>query len=133
MRMSDSIANLADAAVTALSEIGHPTKNKVNPHFKNRYADLLNVVDASREALLKHGLWVVQVPDQDGLTTMLIHKSGEFIAFESFMPDQPQKFGSGFTYMRRYSQQGLMDIVAEDDDDAEATRETTNKNNEENW
>jgi len=140
MQKSDQIDQLATAAVVAMSKIGHPIKNKTNPHFKNTYADLLQVVECTREDLLLEGLWLVQVPDADlsdkpGVTTMLIHTSGQFISFTTPMPEKPQQYGSGFTYLRRYGQQGLCDIVAEEDDDAEATRtaQTTNTKQPENW
>lgn len=142
MQKSEDISELAAAAIEALKEIGHPIKNKQNPHFKNTYADLLAVVDCSREDLLNHGLWVVQVPDtvdgyaehvMPGITTMLIHKSGQYLSFTTTMPQQPQQFGSGFTYMRRYGSQGLLQIVAEEDDDAEATRVTSDKTEKEIW
>ena len=129
MDKSEKIGQLAKAAVATLKEVGHPIKNKKNPHFKNTYADLLAVCDVGREDRLKNGLWLAQVPDGQGITTMLIHESGEYLAFTAEMPKEPQKFGSGFTYMRRYSQQGVMDIVAEEDDDAEVTR----PDNKENW
>ena len=124
MQKSEEIGKLTTAMVAALSEMSHPVKNKVNPHFKNRYADLLAVVDCSREALLKHGLCVLQVPEGLGVANMIIHESGEYLYFQATMPDAPQKFGSGLTYLRRYGMQGLTQLVAEEDDDAEATRVT---------
>lgn len=133
MQKSEHINELAAAAVKALHKIGHPIKNKKNPHFKNTYADLLQVVECTREDLLNEGLWLVQVPDGVGVTTMLIHTSGQFISFNVEMPAAPQKFGSGFTYLRRYGQQGICDIVAEEDDDAESTREKKTETIKENW
>jgi len=146
MQKSENIDQLATAACAALRHIGHPIKNKKNPHFKNTYADLLQVVECTREDLLKHGLWLVQVPDSldgfetpvPGVTTMIVHESGQFISFTVAMPDKPQQFGSGFTYLRRYGQQGICDIVAEEDDDAEATTGRSTKKEiretpEENW
>lgn len=133
MQKSENIDELAAAAVQALKQVGHPIKNKINPHYKNTYADLLQVVECTREDLLKQGLCLMQVPDGDGITTMLVHESGQFLSFTATMPDKPQQFGSGFTYLRRYGQQGICDIVAEEDDDAEATRETTKETIKENW
>jgi ERF superfamily len=135
MEKSETIDQLAEAAVNALQVFGHPIKNKQNPHFKNTYADLLAVVEVSREVLLEHGLWVVQVPDGIGITTMIIHKSGQYLQFSSHMPSEPQKFGSAFTYMRRYSMQGMTQTVAEEDDDAELVRESNKAQAKEevNW
>ena len=59
----------------------------------------------------------------------------KLLQFESDMPTEPQKFGSAFTYMRRYSMQGVTQTVAEEDDDAEITRAASKatKEPEVNW
>lgn len=131
MQKSEQIDLLTAAAVTALATVSHPVKNKRNPHFKNTYADLMAVVECSRDALLDNGLWVIQVPEGNGIATMITHTSGQFLYFQATLPDAPQKFGSGLTYFRRYGTQGLAMIVAEEDDDAEAAE--GRGSNEENW
>ena len=52
---------LYGALVKAQSQIKGALKDSVNPHFKNRYADLASVWDAIRDALHKNGLAVVQL------------------------------------------------------------------------
>ena len=117
---SESIKELAIALCKAQMEIDHPKKNKVNPHFRNEYADLGSVIEATRPFLLKHGLVLLQPPCGDGIANMLLHESGEWLFFQATMPDKPQEYGSATTYLRRYSGQGMTNTNAEVDDDAEA-------------
>lgn len=132
MRKSDEIGQLATAAIAALKNVGHPIKNKKNPHFKNTYADLLAVTECTRDDLLNNGIWLMQVPDGTGISTMIVHESGEWVSFHVVMPEKPQSFGSGLTYLRRYGTQGVAMIVAEEDDDAEAA-EGRSSNGKEDW
>ncbi|TWI45038.1 ERF superfamily protein [Pseudomonas duriflava] len=56
MKMSENIAELAKALAAAQAEIENAAKGSVNPHFKNRYADLAEILNTSRPVLSKHGL-----------------------------------------------------------------------------
>ena len=123
MRQSESIAALAPALVAAQAEVENATKNASNPHFKSRYADLAEIIDTVKPVFTKHGLAVLQLPGlEDGhatVETMLVHKSGEWIAGVSGAPLQkadPQGVGSAITYLRRYSLAALAGIAQEDDD-----------------
>lgn len=120
---SETIAELAAALATAQGEFEAATKEKENPAFKSKYADLSACIESVRAPLAKHGLSVVQVimpQEQDVmLCTKLIHKSGEWIA--SYYPivgewGLPQKIGSAITYARRYTLCALLQIAQEDDD-----------------
>jgi hypothetical protein len=53
--------------------------NATNPFLKNRYADLAALIDGTRENLHDKGLSVTQLLTNDGLTTMLLHDSGEYL------------------------------------------------------
>jgi hypothetical protein len=103
---------LYSALVKAQSQIKGALKDSVNPHFKNRYADLASVWDAIRDALHKNGLAVVQLSriHESGapvLVTRIIHESGEHVEGEYPLvckdPNDPQKLGSATTYARRYA------------------------------
>lgn len=63
------------------------------------------------------------MPDGDGLTTIVMHESGEWIMatakLELSKPD-PQGQGSAITYMRRYALSAALGLVTEDDDDGNA-------------
>ncbi|UQZ91148.1 single-stranded DNA-binding protein [Deltaproteobacteria bacterium Smac51] len=136
--------------VALQAEINPAVKDGDNPFAKTRYAILNSVVEASREALLKHGIWLVQyaVPVEAGhvgLVTKLVHAaSGQWQASLMVMPLQkadPQGYGSALTYARRYSLATLVGLVVEDDDGEAAygrsrrgqkkiaKEESTNRNN----
>jgi len=116
---------LYSALVKAQSQIKGALKDSVNPHFKNRYADLASVWDAIRDALHKNGLAVVQLSriHESGapvLVTRIIHESGEHVEGEYPLvckdPNDPQKLGSATTYARRYALAAALGVIQEDDD-----------------
>jgi hypothetical protein len=127
---SDDIKELAGAMLKGQSEINPAIKDASNPFAKSRYATLNSVINASREALLTHGVWVVQYPvpvEQGhlGLITRLIHaSSGQWLSCLLVMPlskVDPQGYGSALTYARRYSLASMVGLITEDDD-AESAR-----------
>ncbi len=119
-----SIANLAAALVKAQAEIEGATKDKVNPHFRSKYADLGAVVDAVKPALVKHGLAYVQVShDRDhaaAIETLIVHQSGETLSCGvvsvPVSKGDAQGYGSAMTYARRYSLSAAFGVAPEDDD-----------------
>jgi hypothetical protein len=128
MRTSEAIDQLATALAAAQSEMKNAKLNKVNPHFKSKYADLAEIRDTVTPALSKHGLAMVHGldPSDNGIhvVSRLLHKSGQWI--ESRFPiayDKPQVMASGVTYGRRYNSSALTNISADDDDDANAANE----------
>ena len=54
------IATLHTAMASAFAEIEAATKDKTNPHFKSKYADLGSVIDAIKPPLIKYGLFFIQ-------------------------------------------------------------------------
>jgi hypothetical protein len=125
MRTSEQINELATALAKAQAEMKNAKLNKVNPHFKSRYADLAEIRDTVTPSLSKNGIAVVHGMDaaESGIhvVTRLIHSSGQWI--ESRFPiayDKPQTMGSAITYGRRYNLSAIANISADDDDDANA-------------
>ncbi len=49
-------ASFGSSLVAALAEMEGATKDKVNPAFKSKYADLASVIETIRPVLAKHGL-----------------------------------------------------------------------------
>ena len=138
---SGKIDKLATALAKAQSEIIGARKTSKNPFFKSDYADLFEVLEATRPILSKHGLSIVQINDGVeviGSTaflhvgTMLMHTSGQWI--KSFIPlpiESPvncHKLGSAMTYGRRYGLAAIVGIAQMDDDGNAATEKglTTN-------
>ena len=127
---SDTIGKLAEALAAAQGEMKNAPLNKVNPHFKSKFADLSSIRDASIPALSKHGIAVTQTFESSETGTMLVttlmHKSGEWITSACpIMADKggPQPFGSATTYARRYGLGAIVGISADDDDDGNAGQE----------
>ena len=128
MRQSEHINELAAALAKAQGMIEGAVKESVNPHFRNKYADLGNVWSAIREPLTSNGLSVVQllrgVERGVECETILMHSGGQYIAESLFMPaskNDAQGYGSAATYARRYGLQAMVGI-APVDDDGEAAR-----------
>jgi hypothetical protein len=132
MSQSEQIDALSKALAAAQGEMKNATLNRVNPHFKNRYADLAAIRDAVIPALSKRGIAMTQFTDfREGhsvLVTRLMHESGQWIegAYPLAPAANPQAMGSQLTYARRYTLSAIAGISADEDDDAEIA--TANKN-----
>ena len=129
MNQSDSIKNLADAMSKAQAEMGAAIKGASNPFFKSKYADLGSVIQAIKPHFAAHGLSYVQFPvsgeNAVGVTTRLMHSSGEWLEQDYYIPlgkMDAQAAGSAITYARRYALQAIAGIPAEDDDGNAATQ-----------
>jgi len=122
------------ALVKALGELSNISKDKINPHFKNKYAGLDSILDAVRPVFSKHGLAITQLPQfQDGLAgvvTRIIHTSGESTESTLLLPlrDQSaQSVGSALSYARRYSIISVCGICGDDSEDDGQVASTPSK------
>jgi len=128
VEQSSSVKEIAVALVKAQGAIKPVARESVNPFFKSKYADLGAVWEACRAALTANGIAVVQTPSGGdgahiGVTTMLIHTSGEWLRDTGVYPlakADPQGVGSAITYGRRYGLAAMLGVVSEDDDDGNA-------------
>jgi hypothetical protein len=129
--MSDLFAALAKAQAAMVNV----AFDKVNPHFKSKYASLAAVIDAVRQPLADNGLSVTQTLhiNEDHtryLKTTLRHASSpEVIESCHALPNgvRAQEFGSALTYARRYSLSALLNIAADDDDDGNVAHNSKHK------
>lgn len=127
IRSSDQINEVATSLAKAQAKFAAIIKNRENPHFKSKYADLDAVISATRPALAAEGIALVQGVShlENGavcVETRIIHASGQWISIGVTMipRDQaPQGIGSALTYGRRYSLAALLGVASEDDDDGE--------------
>jgi hypothetical protein len=125
-------AQLFLALSKAQSEFSVPPKNKVvdftdkqGRRVYYKYADLADVIDATKQVLTKNGLSVIHqlVPTATGLNlvTSLNHSSGSELSSHYPLPDplsmRPQDFGSALTYARRYSLSSILGIASDEDAD----------------
>jgi len=121
---------LAPAFVKAKREFGPALKNSVNPHLKNKYADLGACLEAVEGALLNNGIALIQETSENatGVTveTVFLHESGETMRCGKLhvpaAKQDPQGYGSALTYARRYSLMTACGIAQEDDDGNAAAR-----------
>lgn len=126
-------STLGLALLAAQAEMPALQKSGINPHFKNKYVPLEQLIPAILPILNKHGLVLLQMPSniegEPALTTAIYHaESGESVT--STMPlmlakDDPQGQGSGITYARRYAAMGFLALVGDLDDDAEGAKKRT--------
>lgn len=134
---SPDIAALAAALAKAQGEMEGAAKGSLNPHFKNKYADLASIWDACRGPLSKNGLSILQPVSADGarvtVSTILAHSSGQWISESLTMTAQqntPQGVGSAITYGRRYGLAAMVGIAPEDDDGNAASARPTRQQQE---
>jgi len=142
INQSGKLEKLATALAKAQGEIVGARKTSKNPYFKSDYADLFEVLEATRPILSKHGLSIVQTNNGVEIIgstaflhvgTTLMHTSGQWI--RSFIPlpiESPvncHKLGSAMTYGRRYGLSAMVGIAQMDDDGNAATAGTTNPEN----
>lgn len=133
MRTSEQINEIAAALAKAQRAIEGAKKDSVNPHFKNRYADLAAVWDACREPLTVNGLAALQpVCHRDGrnvTVTRIVHSSGQWMEDDGIplllSKEDMQGLGSALTYSRRYGLMAMVGIAPDDDDANAATGKQT--------
>ncbi|WP_312688407.1 ERF family protein [Brevundimonas nasdae] len=114
---------IAKAYVAAQKSMEAIKKAAKNEHFKTKYADLAEVVEAVVPALNEHGIGVIQNAVNDGewvsITTTLLHEGGSSVSSTlRLRPSKtdPQGVGSTITYGRRYSLLAMTGAAPEDDD-----------------
>lgn len=95
-------------------------KDGINPHFKNKYTTLDNLVETILPLCTKqkvlvshygaHGFWHTKVTDTE---------SGETEVSSFPLPEgvDAQKMGSAITYAKRYNLASIFNIVSDEDDD----------------
>lgn len=136
MIRSESIKNLAIALAKFTGEVENPKNVATNPFFKSKYAPLNEVLNVVKPLLAKYGLSVIQTAFgntiETGITTMLLHESGEFIESEPLIfkneKATAQSAGSSITYARRYAISAILNISSEQDDDGAVASNTTTQN-----
>ena len=140
MKMSAETGELFAAFSLFQGELDNAAKAK-SGHGYN-YADLAECINTAKPFLSKNGLAVAQLlgSTEDGkatLTTMLTHKSGQYLSDTLVMEaaklqggggkNPVQELGSAITYQRRYSYAAILGIAQEDNDAAGYTRKQENK------
>lgn len=115
---------LSQKLLDVQKKIGALTKDSNNPFFKSKYADLNQVLQVAKEALLPEGLVIVQGPgiSEAGRyieTTILDADTGQSIGCKvpfSGNEKNMQEIGAATTYGRRFGLVSLLALEQEDDD-----------------
>jgi hypothetical protein len=131
MKTSEQIDKLFPAFVAFQAEMPPVPKDSINPHFRNKYASLGAITEATRPVLAKHGLAYTQgMAIVDGVQVMftrIIHQSGQWMEDGGYAlnptKNDPQGMGSAVTYARRYTIGSTLGIITEDDDDGNRASE----------
>ena len=121
---------IATALAKAQANMGKALKQANNPHFRSKYADLGNVMDACLPALNEAGIALIQPTGEDEhgryVETILIHgESGEILTCRVPLivsKNDMQGYGSAVTYARRYGLMAMAGIAPEDDDGHAASK-----------
>ncbi len=112
MKKSDTVGELGKALSAFQKNAPRITKDQEAKMgtYSYKYADLASIWDKIRGPLSDNGLSIVQTPTsfsgEAGLTTMLLHTSGEWVEETMKLVETqatPQGQGSAITYARRYA------------------------------
>ncbi|MCP4991396.1 MAG: hypothetical protein GY928_36675 [Colwellia sp.] len=140
MELSNETNELFAAFSMFQGELDNASKGKSGHGYK--YADLAECINTAKPFLAKNGLAVTQLlgSNEEGkptLTTMLTHKSGQYMSDKLVMVEAKlqggggknpvQELGSAITYQRRYAYAAIIGLAQEDDDAASLTRKEENK------
>ena len=140
MDRSESIQELASALCEAQGELDNASKSTSGHGYK--YADLGEIIDILTPVLKKHGLSHIQSPVVvDGkacLETIILHKSGEYIANTALMAhaklhkgNEAQMMGATIAYQRRYSLKSMFGIAEVDEEKNFKANETKTERKQE--
>ena len=125
---SETIGKLSEALSKAQGEFKAAAFDATNPFLKNKYASLGSIIETAKPLMAKNGLSVSQLmvgSDQGmGITTILMHASGEWLEGTVMLPmgeekgrSMAQSAGAIITYLRRYALASILGIYADDDED----------------
>ena len=121
---------ISSALLKAKKAFGPALKEKTNPAFRSKYADLGACLEAVDHPCLDAGIVLYQETFEDAtgetVETDFLHDSGESLRCGRLhvpaSKQDPQGYGSALTYARRYSLITACGIAPEDDDGNAASR-----------
>ncbi len=127
---SETTSKLEAALCKAQASFRAASKDRENPHFKSKYADLASIWEACRSSLTENSICVMQwlVHGEDTrlhIVTRLSHEGEWMQAHWSLPVSKPdaQGYGSAASYARRYALAAALGVVADEDGDGNAASE----------
>jgi hypothetical protein len=116
---------LFTALVSARSKMPDPRKSATNPAFRSKFVPRDEALDAIIPTLNGQGLMLVQTPihteDGVGVSSLLIHVSGQSLDLGTFTvnpaKNDPQGFVAATTYASRCALMLTMGLAGDEDDD----------------
>ena len=125
LETSETVDSLFGALAKAQGMFDQPKKTHENPFFHSKYADLADIISATRPGLVANELCIIQgaVAGDGGVVvvpTRLAHSSGQWLQFDVTLPTgkgDAQAIGSAITYARRYGWSAVTGVASEEDDD----------------
>lgn len=124
---SPTLGKFFEALSKAQAEFGIAVFDSENPHFRNKFASLKSIDEATKKALSKNGISTTQIvysgTEGPRLLTILGHSSGEFMGGDLKLilaKGDMQGLGSATTYGKRYAKAAMLGVVSDADDDGEA-------------
>lgn len=131
MNTSGSISKISEALCKFQTEVNKISKDSINELANSKYASLGKVIDTIRPTLAACNLAIIQSPSgRDGLTTTILHSSGEFISDTYTMKaehDTPMENGARISYQRRYAILGALNLATDDTDGQPASAQVEKK------
>ena len=123
METSTEVSNIFKAYALCAPKLANIAKD--SKAYNYNYTSLEKLIEHTKPILAEDNLAIIQMPTGNGLTTRLIHNSGEWIeqemTSELIQMKQMNAFqvqGSQITYLRRYMWASLCGIASDDDMDA---------------
>lgn len=137
MIISDTTSNLFGALIKARVDIETVIKDKAG--YGYNYATLDSVITMLKKVLPNYDLGFAQFPEtvdgKDGVTTIVMHKSGEYMSARYEMEatqmkgtNLTQQKGASITYTRRYALCSIFGIPTEEDTDGIIQNEKPEEN-----
>lgn len=119
--MPEQIKTFHEKLIAFQSAVGAVKKEKDNPYFKSKYADINIYLAEIKPKLSEVGLMLTQpIYTTEGQMFMETIVSDGTAQIKTTMPIPQladlQKLGAAITYIRRYSLQSLLALEAEDKD-----------------
>lgn len=131
---SDNMEEFWKAWVVMQGDLQPVAKDRENTYSDYKYATFDSLVETVRPTLAEHGFGFTQHVFGDSantqLTTIIVHKSGQFMSSVVGVPsvvlkatNVAQQLGAGIQYMRRYALSAILGLSTEDDSDGVTPQE----------